>query len=80
MELETLNSPEPPGELRERFFGLACYFLENGPVIREGDTIDEDAHERIKVIYARSSFGHQGLMRLDYSSTAAAKSPWWKFW
>jgi hypothetical protein len=31
MELETLNSPEPPGELRERFFGLALYLIENGP-------------------------------------------------
>ena len=79
MELETLNSPEPPGELRERFFGLACYLIENGPVIRDGDTVGEDANEKIKVTYSPSAFGHEGrVMRLDYSN--ARGKPWWKFW
>jgi hypothetical protein len=81
MELETLNSPEPPGELRERLFGLACYLIENGPVIRDGDTVGEDANERIQVGYSPSSFGQEGpVMRLNYSSTSAAPKPWWKFW
>jgi hypothetical protein len=80
MELETLNSPEPPGELRERFFGLACYLIENGPVIRDGDTVGEDANERIKISYSLSAFGHEGqVMRLDYSTVRAGK-PWWKIW
>lgn len=80
MEFETLDSPEPPGELRERFFGLANYVLDNGPVIRDGDTIGEDANERIRVVYADSSFGHKGkVMRLEYSSTGS-KKPWWKVW
>jgi len=78
MELETLNSPEPPGELKERFFGLAYYLLENGPVISDGDTIGEDANERIKIIYSDSSFGHENqVMRLDYEPVAKKKS-WWK--
>jgi hypothetical protein len=80
MELETEDSPEPPGELRDRFFGLANYLLDNGPVIRDGDTIGEDANERIQVVYADSAFGHKGkVMRLQYS-TVTPKKPWWRFW
>ena len=70
MEIETLNSPEPVGELRERFFGLCHYLLENGPVIKDGHTIGQDANERIQVAYSPSSFGHEGqVMRLEYHPT-----------
>lgn len=76
MEFETEESPEPPGELRERFFGLASYVLENGPVIKDGDTIGEDANERIRVTYAKSAFGHEGkVMRLEYT-TASSRKGW----
>jgi hypothetical protein len=79
MEIETDDSPEPPGELRERLFGLANYVLDNGPVIRDGDTIGEDANERIRVVHADSAFGHKGkVMRLEYS--AKPKKPWWRPW
>ncbi len=79
MEIETLNSPEQPGELRERLFGLCGYLLENGPVIKDGDTVGEDANEKIKVVYSPSAFGHEGqVMRLDYST--AKKKSWWKPW
>jgi hypothetical protein len=81
MEIETEDSPEPPGELRERFFGLANYLLENGPVIKDGNTIGEDANERIRVVYADSAFGHKGkVMRLEYSPAKQAKKPWWRPW
>jgi hypothetical protein len=67
MEFETLNSPEPPGELRERLQGLAGYVLEHGAVIRDGDTVGEDERERIRVVYADSAFGDEKqVMRLDY--------------
>jgi len=80
MEFETEDSPEPPGGLRERFFGLANYVLENGPVIRDGDTIGEDANERIRVVYADSAFGSEGkVMRLEYSG-GQKKKPWWRPW
>lgn len=80
MELEALSSPEPPHELRERFAGLAGYLLENGPVIRDGDTIGEDADERIRVVYADSSFGQDGkVMSLIYERNSRAK-PWRKLW
>jgi hypothetical protein len=79
MELETLNSPESPGELRERLMDLCGYLLQNGPVIENGHTVGHDAAERTRVVYSPSSFGHEGqVMRLDYSS--AAKKPWWKVW
>ncbi|MBX7104587.1 MAG: DUF4261 domain-containing protein [Gemmataceae bacterium] len=74
MEFETENSPEPPGELRERLFDLANYVLENGPVIKDGDTVGEDANERIRVVYAKSAFGHKGkAMRLEYGSAGSRK-------
>jgi hypothetical protein len=80
MEFETKGSPEPPGELRERLLALAGYVLENGPVIRDGDTVGEDAEERIRVVYSNSSFGHESkVMRLVYE-TASQKKPWWKLW
>jgi hypothetical protein len=80
MEFETQDSPEPPGELRQRFFGLGNYVVTNGPVIRDGDTIGEDANERIRVVYADSAFGHKDkVMRLEYSPTKA-KKPWWRPW
>jgi hypothetical protein len=80
MELEAELSPEPPGELRQRFSALARYLLENGPVIKDGDTIGEDEHERIRVVYSDSAFGHDGkVMRLQYEKPSPQK-PWWKLW
>ena len=69
MEMETENSPEPIPELRARFEGLVAYLLEHGPVIKNGDTLGEDANERIKAVYSPSSFGHEGqVIRLDYEA------------
>ncbi|QDU26989.1 hypothetical protein ETAA8_20730 [Anatilimnocola aggregata] len=78
MELEAENTPEPPGELRERFFGLANYLLENGPVIKDGDTIGEDENERIRVVYSPSAFGNpEQVMKLLYEPTRPAKKKGW---
>lgn len=80
MEFETQKCPEPPGELRQRLESLARYVLENGPVIKDGDTIGEDANERIRIVYAKSAFGHkEKVMRLEYE-TASPQKPWWKLW
>jgi hypothetical protein len=80
MEFEAQQLPEAPSELRERFLALAGYVVENGPVIRDGDTVGEDAEERIRVVYSDSTFGHEGkVMRLVYES-ASGKKPWWKLW
>lgn len=70
LEIETQNSPETASELRDRFEGLINYLLENGPVIKNGDTIGEDQNERIKAVYSQSAFGHEGqVIRLDYEPT-----------
>ena len=72
MEFETESSPEPPGELRDRLFGLANYVLEKGPVIADGNTIGENEGERIRVVYAASAFGHdKQVMRLEYEAAAS---------
>lgn len=77
MELETENANEPPMELRNRFEGVAGYLLENGLVIKDGDTVGETMNEQIKVSYAPSSFGHEGqVMRFDYTSTSKKKKGW----
>ena len=78
-EIETLNSPESPGDLRERLMDLCGYLLQNGPVIKDGHTIGHDANEKIRVVFSPSAFGHEGqVMRLDYG--VAEKKPWWKVW
>lgn len=77
MELEALEMPEKPAELRERLQDLASYLLQNGPVIRDGHTVGQDVNERIRVVYSDSSFGNdRRVMRLQYE--AAPKRPWWK--
>ena len=70
------GAPEPPGELRERLMALAGYVLDNGRVLRNGDTFGQDADERIRVVYSDSAFGHgDQVMRLVYESKSA-KKPW----
>lgn len=80
MELEAQGAAEPPGELKDRLLALCGYLLENGPVINDGDTVGEDANEKIRVVYSPSAFGHEGqVMRLQYE-TPSPQKPWWKLW
>ncbi|QEG40500.1 DUF4261 domain-containing protein [Roseimaritima ulvae] len=80
MEFETQQAAEPPGELRDRLMSLAAYVVENGPVIKDGHTVGEDANERIRVVFSDSAFGHEEqVMRLVYEQASPAK-PWWKLW
>jgi len=77
MELEVLEIPEKPAELRQRLQELALYLLENGPVIRDGHTVGQDENEKIRVVYSESAYGNaRQVMRLQYE--AAPKRPWWK--
>lgn len=80
MEIETDRCPEPPNELRDRFMNLASYLLDKGPVIKDGNTVGGDKHEKIRVVYSDSQFGIEGqVMRLVYESESP-KRPWWKLW
>ncbi len=68
MELETLRSPDQPGDLRERLFTFAAYLLENGPVLDDGDTIGGDQQEQIRIVHRASAFGHAGtVIRLEFA-------------
>ncbi len=80
MEFETQAANEIPSELRKRFSSLARYVILNGPVIKDGDTVGENADEQIRVVYSDSQFGNKSkVMRLDYGRVSAGK-PWWRFW
>lgn len=80
MELETQAAIEPPSELKKRFESVADYLLENGLVIKDGDTIGESASEKISILHSTSAFGAKGtVMRLVYESDVR-KKPWWKRW
>lgn len=73
MDFETLDAYESPSDLYTRLVDLIEYVLSNGPVIRDGDTIGQDANEKIRVVYAQSSFGMDArVMRLEYATPAAA--------
>ncbi len=78
MELETVDSPEQPGAVRDRLLAISRYLLTQGPVIQDGDTVGGDAKEKIRVVHSDSAFGNEGkVMRLVYES-ASPKKPWWK--
>ncbi|GAA4434946.1 DUF4261 domain-containing protein [Bremerella cremea] len=71
MDFVTENATDQPGDLCERFYGLADYLIANGPVIGDGHTIGEDDDERIKITYCSSPFGHEHqVMRLDFAPQA----------
>lgn len=77
MEMEILESPEKPAQLRQRLQDLASYLLQNGAVIRDGDTVGQDANEKIRAVYSKSTFGSaRQVMSLRYESSP--KRPWWK--
>jgi hypothetical protein len=83
MEFEAQGVSESVSDLRERLFDLASYLLTNGPVIMDGDTIGQDADEKIKVCFEASVFGNENkVMRLRYETATPepAKKPGWKFW
>jgi hypothetical protein len=79
MEMEARDWPGKPSDLRERFHSLALYLLHNGPVIRDRDTIGQDATEKVRAVYAAGTFGQNArVMQLRYE--AAPAKPWWKLW
>jgi hypothetical protein len=77
MEIECDAANEPPSQFRDRLLGIATYLVANGLVIQNGHTIGEDEHERIRVVYGKSSFGHENaVMKLEYEPVK--KKPFWK--
>ena len=62
MEFECPKSTETPAELAGRLEGLVHHVLENGPVIRDGDTVGGSASEKIRATFARSALGNDGFV------------------
>lgn len=80
MEFETGNAAESPGELRERLMNLSEYIMENGPVIKDGDTVGTSEAEKITVVYGPSAFGNSGrVMRLNFEAAKPAKKSMFSF-
>jgi hypothetical protein len=78
MEFETTAAPEEPVELREWLLSLCGYLIENGPVIKDGETVGRSASEKVTVTYSPSKYGLQGkVMRLDFN---AKPKKGWAFW
>jgi hypothetical protein len=66
MEIEIPRIDMEPGELREWLLHIMYYLLENGPVLKHGDTIGVSAEKQLRIRHCRSSFGHPGkVIRLE---------------
>ncbi|MGL6074055.1 MAG: DUF4261 domain-containing protein [Fimbriiglobus sp.] len=67
MEFESHNAHDNVGQFRERLYNLVEYVMDNGPVIKDGNTVGADENEKIVVEYAPSEFGLEDeVMMLDY--------------
>lgn len=67
MEIEAIKIEDTVAGVREQLTGFAGYLIENGLVVKDGDTIGEDENQKIRVVYAQSEFGHPDqVMRLEY--------------
>jgi hypothetical protein len=60
MEIEIPRIEMEPGELREWLLNIMYYLLENGPVLKDGETIGMTAEQQIRIRHCPSSFGHPG--------------------
>ncbi|MFL5243296.1 MAG: DUF4261 domain-containing protein [Gemmataceae bacterium] len=66
MEMEIPSIDMEPGELREWLLNIMYYLLENGPVLKHGQTIGMTAEQQIRIQHCASSFGHPGkVIRLE---------------
>ena len=66
METEMPSIEMEPGELREWLLNIMSYLLENGPVLKHGQTIGMSAEQQLRIQHCESSFGHPGnVIRLE---------------
>lgn len=54
MEIEIVDSPHQPGEMKELASILAAYLIDNGPVIKNGDTFGPNQKTRIVITHESS--------------------------
>jgi len=60
MEIEIPRIDMQAGELREWLLNIMYYLLENGPVLKDGETIGMSAEQKIRIRHCPSRFGHPG--------------------
>jgi Domain of unknown function (DUF4261) len=66
MEIEIPRIEMEIGELREWLVEIMCYLLENGPVLKDGQTIGISSEQQIRIRHCPSIFGHSGqVIRLE---------------
>lgn len=66
-EIEVINSKRKPQDVLKFIINLVAYLFENGPVIKEGDTVGEDAGQKITVEFTASTWERPGpVMRVLY--------------
>jgi hypothetical protein len=61
-EIEAPRMPMPPAELRDWMENIIYYLLENGPVLKDGQTIGVSAEDQIPIRHVHSEFGHKGTV------------------
>jgi hypothetical protein len=59
MELEIPRITMQPGELREWAMNIAAYLLDNGPVLKDGNTIGATAEAQLRITHADSMLGRE---------------------
>lgn len=62
MELEVSSAEMTPEELREWAMNITFYQLEEGPVMKDGQTIGMTEKASYRIKYRKSRFGHEGLI------------------
>jgi len=62
MEIEIQNSTKKIRELVDRASNICCYLLDNGPVLKDGDTIGLTAEEKIKISHTPSIWDQNRLV------------------
>ena len=62
MEIEIPSIDMEPGELREWAMNITYYLLENGPVLKDGQTIGVNEEHRMKIHHTTSRYGHEGTV------------------
>ncbi len=66
-EIEVINSKRKPQQVLPFVINLAEYLLQNGPVIKAGDTVGEDANQKTTVEFQPSTWERPGpVMRVLY--------------
>jgi hypothetical protein len=66
-ELEIVNSKREITELLGFVYNICNYLLENGPVIKDGDTVGMDADQKINAYYKKSVWSRENeVIQIQY--------------